>query len=159
MIRRPPRSTRTDTLFPYTTLFRSGNIQRGNSQNWTTVLPDVFPNGLPLEEAPVHQLHTAGTVAPESVTLAAGTVLASGAKLTQDVAVKPVLELPTHFFQKGFSQYEVIGATGLLVSEGSQVDVTMPVLRLNEQARSLATGSAPGAVLEQWTPPVYMERS
>src|SRR3546814_5053213 len=27
-IRRPPRSTRTDTLFPYTTLFRSGGIQR-----------------------------------------------------------------------------------------------------------------------------------
>src|SRR3546814_13881077 len=25
MIRRPPRSTRTDTLFPYTTLFRSYN--------------------------------------------------------------------------------------------------------------------------------------
>src|SRR3546814_15122401 len=25
MIRRPPRSTRTDTLFPYTTLFRSRN--------------------------------------------------------------------------------------------------------------------------------------
>src|SRR3546814_5444417 len=28
MIRRPPRSTRTDTLFPYTTLFRStGNME------------------------------------------------------------------------------------------------------------------------------------
>src|SRR3546814_585700 len=26
MIRRPPRSTRTDTLFPYTTLFRSGSL-------------------------------------------------------------------------------------------------------------------------------------
>src|SRR3546814_16627062 len=26
MIRRPPRSTRTDTLFPYTTLFRSGTF-------------------------------------------------------------------------------------------------------------------------------------
>src|SRR3546814_1758730 len=26
MLRRPPRSTRTDTLFPYTTLFRSGGI-------------------------------------------------------------------------------------------------------------------------------------
>src|SRR3546814_15688456 len=25
-IRRPPRSTRTDTLFPYTTLFRSGLV-------------------------------------------------------------------------------------------------------------------------------------
>src|SRR3546814_7292019 len=28
MIRRPPRSTRTDTLFPYTTLFRSGSVGR-----------------------------------------------------------------------------------------------------------------------------------
>src|SRR3546814_18589975 len=27
MIRRPPRSTRTDTLFPYTTLFRSGKLR------------------------------------------------------------------------------------------------------------------------------------
>src|SRR3546814_3278264 len=27
MIRRPPRSTRTDTLFPYTTLFRSSRSQ------------------------------------------------------------------------------------------------------------------------------------
>src|SRR3546814_12207401 len=26
MIRRPPRSTRTDTLFPYTTLFRSRSL-------------------------------------------------------------------------------------------------------------------------------------
>src|SRR3546814_1004389 len=26
MIRRPPRSTRTDTLFPYTTLFRSQGV-------------------------------------------------------------------------------------------------------------------------------------
>src|SRR3546814_16950235 len=26
MTRRPPRSTRTDTLFPYTTLFRSKNL-------------------------------------------------------------------------------------------------------------------------------------
>src|SRR3546814_14806367 len=26
MIRRPPRSTRTDTLFPYTTLFRSASV-------------------------------------------------------------------------------------------------------------------------------------
>src|SRR3546814_5043432 len=28
MIRRPPRSTRTDTLFPYTTLFRSARWRR-----------------------------------------------------------------------------------------------------------------------------------
>src|SRR3546814_6897678 len=30
MIRRPPRSTRTDTLFPYTTLFRAGHVAIGN---------------------------------------------------------------------------------------------------------------------------------
>src|SRR3546814_5480031 len=29
MIRRPPRSTRTDTLFPYTTLFRSPLLRGG----------------------------------------------------------------------------------------------------------------------------------
>src|SRR3546814_9623714 len=31
MIRRPPRSTRTDTLFPYTTLFRSPAARRGDA--------------------------------------------------------------------------------------------------------------------------------
>src|SRR3546814_10052675 len=39
MIRRPPRSTRTDTLFPYTTLFRSGVLEPG----WTD-LPYVVTN-------------------------------------------------------------------------------------------------------------------
>src|SRR3546814_13121493 len=29
MLRRPPRSTRTDTLFPYTTLFRSLTLRNG----------------------------------------------------------------------------------------------------------------------------------
>src|SRR3546814_2069619 len=49
MLRRPPRSTRTDTLFPYTTLFRSARtvaqedhpIRRWNAAN----------------EAPRHQSH------------------------------------------------------------------------------------------------------
>src|SRR3546814_20770231 len=41
MIRRPPRSTRTDTLFPYTTLFRSDvtrlvdGQKKGNQNNYT----------------------------------------------------------------------------------------------------------------------------
>src|SRR3546814_13751084 len=34
MIRRPPRSTRTDTLFPYTTLFRSGIADRRTVRPW-----------------------------------------------------------------------------------------------------------------------------
>src|SRR3546814_10824807 len=34
MLRRPPRSTRTDTLFPYTTLFRSpAGVERGGDQS------------------------------------------------------------------------------------------------------------------------------
>src|SRR3546814_1345827 len=33
MIRRPPRSTRTDTLFPYTTLFRSMAIDRATRES------------------------------------------------------------------------------------------------------------------------------
>src|SRR3546814_4252087 len=42
MLRRPPRSTRTDTLFPYTTLFRS--VYRNDPAISTTVL---YQGGLP----------------------------------------------------------------------------------------------------------------
>src|SRR3546814_20148124 len=43
MIRRPPRSTRTDTLFPYTTLFRSSQ---------TAPRPRLrdFPNRISIDE-------------------------------------------------------------------------------------------------------------
>src|SRR3546814_8276482 len=52
MVRRPPRSTRTDTLFPYTTLFRSaqkGCIQRLEpiAQSFEpALLADRINNGL-----------------------------------------------------------------------------------------------------------------
>src|SRR3546814_3408899 len=39
MIRRPPRSTRTDTLFPYTTLFRSRHIPRPRCRHWAALSP------------------------------------------------------------------------------------------------------------------------
>src|SRR3546814_12269265 len=41
MIRRPPRSTRTDTLFPYTTLFRSIRTV-GNDGAYQTPIYHVF---------------------------------------------------------------------------------------------------------------------
>src|SRR3546814_19887261 len=50
MIRRPPRSTRTDTLFPYTTLFRSTlkyvqtDSWEGGGLNWTELFRDEFKN-------------------------------------------------------------------------------------------------------------------
>src|SRR3546814_5348942 len=43
MIRRPPRSTRTDTLFPYTTLFRSLEPMLGKSHVRTLSVLG-FPN-------------------------------------------------------------------------------------------------------------------
>src|SRR3546814_9855274 len=39
MIRRPPRSTRTDTLFPYTTLFRSFQAPGESSIEWRRPIP------------------------------------------------------------------------------------------------------------------------
>src|SRR3546814_8039208 len=40
IIRRPPRSTRTDTLFPYTTLFRSHARQAGSQEfHYPSALP------------------------------------------------------------------------------------------------------------------------
>src|SRR3546814_4976141 len=40
MIRRPPRSTRTDTLFPYTTLFRSPGSGLGSSPDRPRLLAE-----------------------------------------------------------------------------------------------------------------------
>src|SRR3546814_8275091 len=37
MIRRPPRSTRTDTLFPYTTLFRSLTVSSKSNEMYSTI--------------------------------------------------------------------------------------------------------------------------
>src|SRR3546814_10543109 len=55
MIRRPPRSTRTDTLFPYTTLFRSVELCRpsasraaGPDADATTGNPQAMASTSPL---------------------------------------------------------------------------------------------------------------
>src|SRR3546814_12965783 len=80
MIRRPPRSTRTDTLFPYTTLFRSPET-RGPGKRCSktdtikpafTAAPDIYApvrkdaiwagrgrNLLPLDDWPSHFDHRA----------------------------------------------------------------------------------------------------
>src|SRR3546814_3903142 len=53
MIRRPPRSTRTDTLFPYTTLFRSfpddyqGKEVAGKTAEFTITVKEVAEGVLP----------------------------------------------------------------------------------------------------------------
>src|SRR3546814_11477639 len=52
MIRRPPRSTRTDTLFPYTTLFRSGRRHIGVTAGASA--PDILVQGV------IERLHALG---------------------------------------------------------------------------------------------------
>src|SRR3546814_20180363 len=46
MIRRPPRSTRTDTLFPYTTLFRSGLKKRHPFEISVAAYPECHPDSV-----------------------------------------------------------------------------------------------------------------
>src|SRR3546814_7200274 len=53
MLRRPPRSTRTDTLFPYTTLFRSWEVFRDYGclsmrENWGVEVPDGKVTSFPM---------------------------------------------------------------------------------------------------------------
>src|SRR3546814_8237489 len=42
MIRRPPRSTRTDTLFPYTTLFRSNEQRDGRDHRQQDIVIEAI---------------------------------------------------------------------------------------------------------------------
>src|SRR3546814_11834709 len=51
MIRRPPRSTRTDTLFPYTTLFRS-ELRVKESDRIAAMAASLRTLGIAVEEAP-----------------------------------------------------------------------------------------------------------
>src|SRR3546814_13309890 len=66
MIRRPPRSTRTDTLFPYTTLFRSNVATLLGLPTFELMRHDVcFPLYVEVDEiynlacpaSPVHYRH------------------------------------------------------------------------------------------------------
>src|SRR3546814_19485543 len=63
MIRRPPRSTRTDTLFPYTTLFRSNfrAIHALNQQD--------YDGAAAILQTPLPPLTSAVTVEGDAVTL------------------------------------------------------------------------------------------
>ncbi|CUR46614.1 Filamentous haemagglutinin family outer membrane protein associated with VreARI signalling system [Alloalcanivorax xenomutans] len=116
---------------------------------------DVFPDGLPLEE-PREVAVAAGATLPTDLFVEAGSVvLPAGIKMDFDVRVKDVLVLNEADFQRGFSNYDINGHNGVLVSQGSQVDVTMSVLRLAEGAfQAFAYDEA----LETWQPELFLER-
>src|SRR3546814_4025117 len=75
LIRRPPRSTRTDTLFPYPTLFRSYVLRRAPSAEYMADRPFGHAD----EAALVVAAFDAGVKAPEVVgVLEAGDGLGTG---------------------------------------------------------------------------------
>src|SRR3546814_2131665 len=55
MVRRPPRSTRTDTLFPYTTLFRSAVLPATAAQAADPrLVPDVSSRAIDIQRSEEH---------------------------------------------------------------------------------------------------------
>src|SRR3546814_17603977 len=63
MIRRPPRSTRTDTLFPYTTLFRSAGFASASRPGGLRRLDQPSTDGGELRAGPaIHPMAMPGAV-------------------------------------------------------------------------------------------------
>src|SRR3546814_9210471 len=60
MIRRPPRATRTDTLFPYTTLFRSSSRTRAVSGRGAQIRHDVGRSGTRAGTRAIHAIIIGG---------------------------------------------------------------------------------------------------
>lgn len=101
------------------------------------------------------ELRGQGVEGGGSLGLQANKVLISEA--TSQTPEAGTLLLNGNFFEKGFSSYEVIGKQGVTVAEGTEVNVSMPVLRLAEQAHSLASGGNHPTALQPWTPPLYLD--
>src|SRR3546814_13959085 len=84
MIRRPPRSTRTDTLFPYTTLFRSPGLTVEENLKLAQI---EKPHGWAIERLFEHFPRLAERRKQEGVTLSGGEqqMLAVARTLARDV--------------------------------------------------------------------------
>src|SRR3546814_3605903 len=119
MIRPPPRSTRTDTLFPYTTLFRSGHFRLASvlnartafrsgmtprQQGYGTAAPSVTPNATVPHGAarrgptrPIHHPHRHGSNLAARDHAAAASSAGSVVQyvkvaMTTDTSTRPSLE-------------------------------------------------------------------
>src|SRR3546814_8561573 len=87
MIRRPPRSTRTDTLFPYTTLFRSKRRHADAVHAGLRVLACVIASEAKQSRAVLRTLW-----------IAASPRIESGAPRNDDVGISFRRQLPSNAF-------------------------------------------------------------
>src|SRR3546814_5150040 len=98
MIRRPPRSTRTDTLFPYTTLFRSNFVV-----NLITMHPQLFELTDVCAKHGVGHVVLAGGLPPKGSLEA---IKASGAKV---ICFAPTLALAKKLMRSGVDALVIEG--------------------------------------------------
>src|SRR3546814_13645782 len=123
MIRRPPRSTRTDTLFPYTTLFRSLGTRRLALRVGGEVARDLVGSG--------RRIAATGAVTvgllprplePDAV--AADIPTAYGGRALDDITSEPVLSLTRPDTRDGdIARLVAPAAARTGVSEGERVAV------------------------------------
>ncbi|HEX7866130.1 MAG TPA: filamentous hemagglutinin family protein [Variovorax sp.] len=115
----------------------------------------IFANGLPI--APETVTINAGNAAPVDFNIASGSRVAAGSVFSKTVTAKSGLSIDAGLFQSGFSRYDINGHLGVVVADNAKLDVRMPVYRFPEAARMAASGGAPAAALELWTPPAWLE--
>src|SRR3546814_13225240 len=90
MIRRPPRSTRTDTLFPYTTLFRS--LTRETTASCHTELREIRENQPFLVNGRGDRIRTCDPLLPKQMRYQAAP-LPDGPRFARSCAVAQPLEI------------------------------------------------------------------
>ncbi|MCQ2995418.1 filamentous hemagglutinin family protein [Pseudomonas syringae] len=89
-----------------------------------------------------------------TLTVQAGKVLISDSATS---APTDTLLLNGSLFNKGFGAYDITGNQGLIVADGTQIDVSNPVYQFGEQSMTAADGASPSSSLQLWTPALYQE--
>src|SRR3546814_8769964 len=152
MIRRPPRSTRTDTLFPYTTLFRStteldastGDVTLANAGNDFGGAVDVTGGAISLRDMNDLTVASLANGANQAVTLVAGGALdlVGGAAIdtgTADLALQSGAMLTTTS-SLGGANVTLRGDDGIAL--GADVTATGSLSLTSQDAASVQTGGA-----------------
>ncbi|MDP9902456.1 filamentous haemagglutinin family protein [Variovorax ginsengisoli] len=101
--------------------------------------------------------YAVGSTYTVDVAVSAGTVISAGTTLQQAASVQAPLQLDPGVFGSGFSKYAVNGGHGVFVSDGTKVDVTMPVYQLSASASRLATGGDVARAVDLVLPMLYTE--
>src|SRR3546814_15153218 len=107
MIRRPPRSTRTDTLFPYTTLFRS--LRVGIAPAGGAEPSDVAHRVAPVSELPVQN---AGQPLPVDHVVAGAEILVQQHRPLRQRGVQLAPAQPPLQSQEAAAEVEIGRASG-----------------------------------------------